>query len=82
MFNDGDYSKHVQIKRPFDGNYILYESNGNQDALLNVFEYFEKIKPYLPDLIDFYNTKGEWKVPISMIITFVFGMDTDDTKNV
>ena len=48
-----------EVKSAFDGNYVFYESNGYNDGLLYVFEYFEKIKPCLRDLIDFYNTKGE-----------------------
>ena len=71
MFNDGDYYKPIEIKRAFNGNYLLCETNGNEDGLLYIHEYLDKIRPYLRDLIDFYNTKGEWKVQLSMAITFV-----------
>ena len=67
------YGLDLFFKSAFDGTYILYESNGDKDGLLYVFEYFDKIKPYLRDLIDFYNTKGEWKVQLSMsIIYFIY----------
>ena len=71
MFNDGDYYKTIEIKRAFNDNYILYESNGNEDGLLYTPKYLDKIRAYLRDLIEFYNTKGEWKVQLSMAITFV-----------
>ena len=32
LFNDGDYYKAIEIKRDFNGNYVLYESNGNEDG--------------------------------------------------
>ena len=31
LFNDNDYYKAIKIKRAFNGNYVLYESNGNVD---------------------------------------------------
>ena len=48
--------------------------------MLYVFEYFHKIKPYLRDLIDFYNTKGEWKVQLSMSITFISYTDANQIQ--
>ena len=80
MFNDGDCYKPIEIKRAFNGNYILYESNGNEDGLLYIHEYLDKIRPYLRDLIDFYNTKGEWKVQLSMSITFVSYINPDQVQ--
>ena len=70
MFNYDDYDKPIEIKSAFNGNYVLYESNGDKNGLLSIYEYFNKIKPSLRDLIDFYNTKGEWKVQLSMHISF------------
>ena len=51
LFNEDDYYKHVEVKNTFDGNYVLYESNGDKNVLLTIPEYFMKIKPYLRDLI-------------------------------
>ena len=59
LFNDDDYYKPIEIKRAFNGNYVLFESNGNEDGLSYIHEYLDKIRHYLRDLIDFYNTKGE-----------------------
>ena len=57
LFKFDDYYKPIELKSAFNGNYVLYESNGDKNGLLSINEYFWKIKPYLGDLIDFYNTK-------------------------
>ena len=41
---------------------MLYESRGDKDSNLALCEYFEKIIPYLKDMIDDYKSKGEWKI--------------------
>ena len=43
LFNE-DYYKPTEVKSAFDGNYVLYESRGDKDANLALYEYFEKIK--------------------------------------
>ena len=80
LFTDGDYYKPIEIKRAFNGNYLLYESNGNEKGLLYIHEYLDKIRPYLRYLIDFYNTKGEWKVQLSMSITFISYINPDQAQ--
>ena len=52
LFNEEDYYKPTEVKSAFDGNYVLYESRGDKDAKLALYEYFGKIKPYLKDVID------------------------------
>ena len=52
LFNEGDYYKPTEVKSAFDGNYVLYESRGDKDANLALYQYFEKIKPHLKDMID------------------------------
>ena len=37
---------------------MLYESRGDKDNMLAIYEYFDKIKPYLNDMIDDYKSKG------------------------
>ena len=80
LFNDDYYYKPMEIKRAFNSNYILYESNGDKDALLSIPEYFIKIKPYLRDFIDFYNRFGKWKIQLSMHITFISFTDTTERQ--
>ena len=40
---------------------MLYESRGDKDAKLALYEYFEKIKPYLKDMIDIISLKVNGK---------------------
>ena len=80
LFNEDDYYKPTEVKSAFDGNYILYESRGDKDAELALYEYFDKIKPHLKDMIDYYKSKGEWKIQITMIIIFIFFIDKNETQ--
>ena len=60
LFNEEDYCKPTEVKSDFDGNYVLYESRGDEDANLALYEYFDKIKLHLKDMIDYYyESKGE-----------------------
>ena len=59
---------------------MLYESRGDKDVNLALYEYFEKIKPYLKDMIDDYKSKGEWKIQITMRIIFIFFIDKNETQ--
>ena len=62
--NEEDYYEPKEIESAFDGSYMLYESRGDKDAKLELYEYFGKIKPSLKDMIDDYKSKGEWKIQI------------------
>ena len=80
LFNEeDDYYKPKEVKRAFDGGYILYESRGDNDARLSIDEYFNIIKPYLKDLIDDHKSKDEWKIQLSMRIIFVSFTDANTT---
>ena len=59
---------------------MLYESRGDKDANLALYKYFEKIKPYLKDVIDDYKSKGEWKIQITMRIIFICFIDKNETQ--
>ena len=80
LFNEEDYYKPTEIKSAFDGNYVLYESRGDKDGKLALYEYFEKIKPHLKDMIDDYKSKGEWKTQITMRIIFISFIDQNETQ--
>ena len=80
LFNEEDYYKPTEVKSAFDGNYVLYESRGDKDGKLALYEYFDKIKPYLKDMIDDYKSKGEWKIQITMRIIFIFFIDKNETQ--
>ena len=80
VFNEEDYYKPTEVKSAFDGNYVLYESRGDKDAELASYEYFDKIKPHLKDMIDDYKSKGEWKIQIIMRIIFISFIDKNETQ--
>ena len=65
LFNEEDYEP-KEIRTSFDGNYMLYESKGDKDAKLSIDEYFDKITPYLRDMIDNHKARGEWKIQLVM----------------
>ena len=40
--NEEDYYKTTEAKSAFDGSYMLYESRGDKDAKLALYEHFDK----------------------------------------
>ena len=77
MFSVLDYEP-VLIKLGFDGNYFEYMSNGSNS--LSFDEYLELTRPYFGDLINVYKTKGEWKLQLSVEISFVSQKPDSDEK--
>ena len=78
--NEEDYYKPTEVKSAFDGSYMLYESRGDKDTILALYEYFDEIKPYLKDMINDYKFKGEWKIQITTRIIFISFMDKNETQ--
>ena len=79
LFSILDYEP-VLIKSGFDNNYLEYMSNGNNSLSFN--EYLELIKPYLYDLINVHKAKGEWKLQLSVEISFVSQKPGSDENRV
>ena len=42
-------------------------------------EYFNKIRPYLNDVINNLKLLSEWRIQLSMEINFMFSKDTNET---
>ena len=38
LFNEEDYYSSTEVKSAFDGNYVLYESRGDKDGNLSLYE--------------------------------------------
>ena len=72
-----DYYEPKEVNSAFNGSYILYESKGDKDNKLALYEYFDIIRPYLKDLIDDHKAKGEWKIQLSMQIISVSFTDAN-----
>ena len=82
LFNElnEDYYKPTKVKSVFNGSYMSYESKGDKDYILALYEYFDIIRPYLKDLIDDHKAKGEWKMQLSKRIIFVSFTDANETR--
>ena len=78
--NKEDYYETKEIRSAFDGSYTLYESRGDKDNMLAIYEYFDKIKPYLKDMINDCKSKGEWKIQLVMRVIFVSFIDKNETQ--
>ena len=77
--NEEDHCKPKEIKSAFDGSYILYESRGDKDNKLALYEYFGIIRPYLKDMIN--DHKDEWEIQLSMRMIFVSFTDANETPD-
>ena len=66
---DKDCYKPILVKSGYNNNYIQYESRG--DKILTLTEYFDLIEKYLRKLINYYKNKGEWKVQLIAVISFI-----------
>ena len=65
LFNEitkEDYYEPVEIKNAFNGNYIEYESRGDNDDNLSLEEYLNIIRLYLRDMINNHKAHSEWKI--------------------
>ena len=69
MFEHYEYYKPILTRSSFEGNYVKYTSSG--DFTSSIDKYFENIKLYLSNLIHYYMLKGEWKIQLSMQVSFI-----------
>ena len=70
LFNEDLYYKPIEVKSAFNGNYVLYESIGDEYRSLSVLQYLLDIKPYLYDLIEEYSYNDSWKIQLNMRVSF------------
>ena len=69
LFEHSEYYKPIVARSSFEGNYVKYTSSGDFTSSIGV--YFENIKFYLSNLIYYYMLKGEWKIQLSMQVSFI-----------
>ena len=77
LFDADSYYKPFEVKSAFNGNYVLYESNGDEIRSLSVLEYLSKIRPYLYDLIEEYSQNSSWKIQIVAKLSFISLTDSN-----
>ena len=66
---DKDHYKLTLVKSGYNGNYVQCKSIG--DKILTLKEYLALIEKYLRELINYYKSKGEWKVQLTAEINFI-----------
>ena len=92
--DEEDYCKPIKTKSAFNNKYTEYKTRGDKDENLSLEEYLEMIKPYLRDLINNHkepkkfknltgkiiedNTFGEWKIQLTMQISFISSLETGE----
>ena len=64
-----DYYKPTLAKSCYNNNYIQYESKG--DKILTLEEHLAVIEQHLRELVNYYKSKGEWKVQLIADINFI-----------
>ena len=69
MFEHHEYYKPIVARRSFEGNSVKYTSPGDFTSSTGI--YFEKINFYLSNLIYYYMLKSEWKIQLSMQVSFI-----------
>ena len=61
-------------------NYIEYESNSNRNKTLSVEEFFNKIRPYLKDIINNLKKSDTWKIQLTIANNFISSIDNDEER--
>ena len=78
--SDEDYYKPIFVKSSHKGNYKPYKSNGDIEKILSVYQYLNKIRSYLHDLINDHRiVRRVWKNQINMHVNFISSRDTGET---
>ena len=57
-----------------------YESKGDKDKNLSPEDYLDIIRPYLRDMINNHKNQGEWKIQLTIRITFISSLDTGEFR--
>ena len=77
-----NYYKPIKTKGAFNNNYMEYESRGDKDKNLSPKDYLDIIRPYLRDMVNNHKTHGEWKIQLTMQITFISSLDTIEVDHI
>ena len=67
----------LKVNNFWDNSYIEYESNGDKNKNLSLYEYLNKIETYLKNIINFKNSDA-WKIQLAIAINFISSKDTEE----
>ena len=70
-----DYYKPKRVNIFWNNNYIEYESNGDENRNLSLDECFNKIEPYLRNIITDLQNSDTWKIQLTISINFISSKD-------
>ena len=73
-----NYYKPVRVSNFWSNNYLEYESSGDRKRTLPVEEYFDKIRPYLKDIINNPKKSETWKIQLTMANNFISSIDNKE----
>ena len=68
----------MRVSNFWSNNYTEYENNGDRNKTLSVEEYFNKIKPYLKDIINNLKKSDRWKMQLTIVNNFISSIDNDE----
>ena len=57
-----------------------YESKGDKNKNLSQEDYLNIIGPFLRNMINIQKTHGEWKIQLTIQITFISSLDTGEFR--
>ena len=77
-----DHYEPVRTSNDSSNNVIEYESNVDEFKILSVKEYLDIIRQYLNDIIHNHKTQGEWKIQLTLAITFLPPKDLKETRTI
>ena len=66
-----NYYKPIRTKSAFNNDYVEYESKGDKDKNLTPEDYLDIIRLFLREIINNHKTQGDWKIQLTMQITFI-----------
>ena len=73
--NEEDCYRLIKFKHALNDEYVEYESRGDEDNILSIWEYFNMIRPYLIDTIYNHKAQGDCKIQLIMRVIFVSSID-------
>ena len=73
-----NYQKPVRVSNFWSNNYLEYESSSDRNKTLPVEEYFDKIRPYLKDIINNSKNSETWKIQLTMANSFISSTDNNE----
>ena len=73
---DDDYYQLKRVSNFWNNIHIACESNGDRNKKLLLEECFNKIKPYLRDIIIGLQESDTWKIHLAIAIDFIPSKDT------